>query len=77
MHNEQVEAISAELVSKWGHRTREAIKPLNALMAEALSHGDLLAFSFIAQAIGQVVTEAVGIAKNIQGEQHEAKGHLH
>jgi hypothetical protein len=78
MHDEQVEAISAELVKRWGPEVKRVTHELNALIGKALSQGDLLAFGFISQAVGALMLEAVEMARGIQTEQHGAKkGHLH
>jgi len=66
---QQAEKLGIELALSWGPRVRSALKALNALMAEALNTGDLLALSFVIEAVSGVLNEAVVLGRQAQERQ--------
>ena len=71
--DEQIQALSDDLARTWGPKLAMAIHPLNLLIGEALSKGDLLAFGFISQVLAKIMMESCELAKGIQAEQ---RGHV-
>jgi hypothetical protein len=76
MRDEQ--AISADLLKRWGPEVQRVGHQLNLLIGKALGERNLIAFGFISEVVAAIMLEAVELAKEIQGEQQSAKaGHLH
>ena len=77
---ETIEELSAELLRTWGPKVQQAIHPLNLLIGEALSTGNLLAFGFISEVIAKIVLESCELARGIQAERQQERvpgGRLH
>ena len=58
-----------ELTLNLGPRVREALRPLNSLMAEQLNSSNMLGVEFILQCVSNTMTEALVIAKQIAERQ--------
>ena len=58
-----------ELALNLGPRVREALRPLNSLMAEQLNSSNLLGVEFILECVSGAMTEAIVIAKQVQEQK--------
>jgi hypothetical protein len=66
MMSEEQKKLADELASEWGERTRAVLRPLSALIGEAIRKQDLLAAGFIVECASGVLTEACAIAREMQ-----------
>ena len=69
--------LSDELASEWGEKTRKAIYPLSALLAETLTQNNNLAFSFVVFSVAGVVNASIEMARQSAEQGESPSGTVH